>query len=253
MGTPLYPKDLGTEWMKLKTNVKDAFTSANSRVPYAKIGAGVLKVFQSLEIQAGAVLRFMWPGGIIGMLLGRHTQGPDDADGMFILRPDGSTAFWVSNRVSDGYGFTAIYDQSGNIIFSDDGDSQKGIGRPWLAHSLVNTVEIANPPAVRQTSSTTDVALVSTFAVMQHSHMFFYGFVSIFTAGGIAEVKFKNLTTGITMHTVSGISASGFISGSFDVGSYDFGDIHQIDITARRSGGTGIVGLTMISLHGRQS
>jgi hypothetical protein len=252
MGTPLYPKDMGTEWMKLKTNVKDAFTSANSRVPYAKIGAGVLKVFQSLEMQAGSFLRFIWPGGNTGMLLGRHVNGPDDADGIFILRPDGSTALWITTRVSDGYGFTAIYDQSNNIIFSDDGDSTKGIGRPWLVHNLVNTSELTNPPAGRQASTTTDTPVLTSFAVMQHPKMYYYAYVNIVVGGSSAEVKFKNLTTGATMHTET-VAASGYITGSFAVGDYDFGDTHQIDITIRRASGSGNVGLTVLTLQGRQS
>lgn len=251
MGTPIYPKDAGTEWMNLKRQVKDAWTSANSRVAYQKIGAGVLKVFQSLEVQAGAFIKYVFTGGVTGMLMGRHLSGSDPVDGIFIARPDGSTALWIHSRVSDGYGFTALYDQQNNIIFSDDGNSEKGIGRPWLAFPFVNTTEIANPPSARQTSGTTDVAVVTMFVPIQHPYIHFVYYGSIFVGGSTMEVKFKNITTGVTMHSET--VGDGWQSGEFSIGDYNFGESHQIDVTIRRASGSGAVGITVLTLAGRQS
>lgn len=62
-GTPRYPKEMGIEWMDLKRSVKDAFTSANSRVPFRTIAKGFLtlvtgglKVYDDegvLQVQVG--------------------------------------------------------------------------------------------------------------------------------------------------------------------------------------------------------
>lgn len=43
-GTPLYPKDLATEWERMKRDVKDIFTSANYRRAQQNINTGYLTV-----------------------------------------------------------------------------------------------------------------------------------------------------------------------------------------------------------------
>lgn len=252
MGTPLYPKSIGTEWMKLKTDVKNAFTAANSRIPYQKIGAGILKVFDTLEMQAGSLIRFVWHTGITGLLVGRHIAGTDDADGIFMRRPDGSTALWIWSRVSDGYGYTGIYDQNGNVVFGDDGGSQQGIARPWIPLPFAQTSEMTNPPVGRRATGTTHNVVYSTIVPMQHSWMHFDGYVHTFVGGATAEIKFENLTTGITMYTSATVT-SGYITGDFPIGNYTFGETMQVDVTIRRVGGTGDVGLTLLAVEGRQS
>ena len=115
-GIPNYPKDMGTEWMNLKRQVKDAWTSSNSRTPYQKLAAGALAVSSSLKILAGAYLEFVYSNGIIGMTIGRHFWGSDPVDGMFFKRVDGSLAMWIFTRLSDGFGYSAIFDQEQNVI-----------------------------------------------------------------------------------------------------------------------------------------
>lgn len=250
-GTPKYPKDQGTEWMNLKTQVKNAFTSANSRVPYQKITAGILRVASSLEIMAGAFIKFVYSNSIIGMVMGRHTSGSDPVDGVFIRRVDGSTAFWIFTRVSDGYGFSALYDQSNNIIFSDDGNSSVGIARPWIPLTWADTGELTAPPTRRQATGTTDTVVQSTIVPQQHSHMELYGYIWVATAGATAEVKLKNLSNGTTVTSIT--APDGYVQLSGPVGSYTFGDWNQYDITIRRASGTGNVGFTTVALVGRQS
>lgn len=251
MPTPLYPKDQGTEWMNLKRQVKDAFTSANSRVPYAKIGAGIVRVFTSLVIEAGAYLAARYENGAYGLFFGTFSLSGIDHQGFVIFNPEGSTAFQTYYRNSDAYGFTAVWDRSNNIVLSDDGDSGKGLGRPWIPHTFVDTSEIANPPAARQTSGTTDVSVVTIFSPVQHSKLHFQAYVTIAVGGSTAEVKFKDISNGLTLYT--GTSGGGYISSDFSIGDYTFGDEHQIDITIRRASGSGAVGLTLLACHGRQS
>lgn len=253
MGTPLYPKDLGTEWMKLRTGIKDAFTSANSRVPYQKIGAGILKVFQELEMQAGSVLKFLYSNSTTGVLIGRHvTGGGSDADGIFIQRPDGTIAFWIFSRTDDGGGFTAIYDQEENIIFSDDDASGRGIARPWIPILFAPSGELTSPPTIRQASTTSDTPVYTVYHPMQHPKIFYQGYMQSIAGGATAEIKFKNLTAGTTLHTAT--VSTGWVSGVFALDSdWGFGDMMQMDVTIRRASGTGNVGFTLLALEGRQS
>lgn len=246
-----YPKDQGTEWFNLKEQVKSAFTSANSRIPYQKIAAGVLKISTSLEVLAGAFIKFMWSNGNNGMFLGRFNIAGEPQEGFYVNALNGGFALSSYNRVSDGYGFTAVYDGSGNIVLSDDADAQKGVGRPWISHTFSNTGELTTPPAIRQATGTTDTTIYSTITSIQHPKMHYWGYVYIQTGGATAEVKFKNLTTGLDMHAQT--SAGGWIMGDFSIGNWDFGDDHQIDITVRRASGTGNVGFTLGSVFGRQS
>lgn len=251
-GTPLYPKDQGTEWMNLKKQVKGIFTSANSRAAYTKIGAGILNVFTSLVIQAGAFIKAEYSTGNDGLYFGRFLWGSDDYEGLLVMNHDSQFALLSATRVSDGYGFSGIFDKEGNVVLSDDGTAEKGLARPWLEHTFVNTTELTSPPAARIASGTTDVAVVTLVSPIQHPKMHYNVYVQISVGGSTAEVKFKNLLNGETMHSFT-TGSSGFHSGDFTLGDYIFGNDHQIDVTIRRASGSGNVGLTLISLAGRQS
>lgn len=247
-----YPKNMGTEWLKLKQDVKSAFTSANSRVPYQKIAAGILKVSTSLEVLAGAFMKFVWPSGDDGIFLGRFQYVGSPHDGMIIYNYDGTFRFLSINKVSDGSGYTAIYDHTGNIVVSDDSVAEKGLARPWISHTFTNTTEIAAPPAARQTGNTTDTALVSTISPVQHPKMSIWFYVYIQTSPATATVKVKDVTSGETLYT-SGALTAGYQHVTFALGTWNFGDDHQFDVTIARASGTGNVGITVLSLTGRQS
>lgn len=245
-----YPKDQGTEWMNLKKSVKNAFTSANSRVPYQKIAAGILKISNSLQILAGAVMQFNYINQDDGIFMGSNISFSGElSEGVYVKR-HGGTAFTSLFRISDGYGFTGIWDGQNNIVVSDDAGADQGLARPWLAHTFTNTTELATPPASRQTGNTTDTALVSTITYVQHPKMVMWAYVYIQTGGASAEVKVKDLTAGTTLYT--GTSTGGYINPTFSIPG-DFGDSHQLDVTVRRSAGSGNVGISVLTLHGRQS
>lgn len=247
-----YPKSMGIEWIKLKQDVKSAFTAANSRQPYQKIGAGVLTVASSLTVLAGATIRFFWSTGNTGVLMGRFNVGGQPHDGFIINQYSGGPAFTSYNKISDGSGFTAVYDGTGNIVVSDDAVAAKGLARPWVPHTFVTTDELGLPPTSRQTSSTSDTSVVSMMTPLQHPKMSVWFYTYIQTGGASVEVKVKDLTSGQTLFTQS-YSASGFQNATFSLGTWNFGDDHQFDFTIRRSAGSGNVGLTVLSVHGRQS
>lgn len=247
-----YPKDMGTEWNRLKQDVKSAFTSANSRQPYQKIAAGILKVSTSLEVLAGAYLKFLWSNGGDGIYAGRFQYVGSPHDGILVYNRNGTFAFSSVSKVSDGSGYTAIWDKASNVVVSDDGVAEKGLARPWIPHTFTNTTEIAAPPTARQTANTTDTALVSTITPIQHPRMTIWLYVYIQTSPATATVKIKDITSGETLYTSSAVAA-GYQHFTFDMGTWTFGDDHQIDVTIARASGTGNVGLTVLSLTGRQS
>lgn len=250
-GTPLYPKDMATEWMNLKKQVKSAFTTGNSKTAFAKIGAGVLNVFTSLVIESGAFIRAEYSTGNDGLYFGRFTWG-DPYEGLLVMDHNNQFSFISAFRVSDGYGFSGIFDREGNTVVSDDALAEKGLARPWLEHTFVNTTELTTPPAARTVAGTSDTAVVTLLTPIQHPRMHYSLYVQISVGGSTAEVKFKEIGTGTTMHAFTA-SSSGFYSGDFDFIAYDFGDDYQIDVTLRRASGSGNVGLTLLSLAGRQS
>lgn len=250
-GTPLYPKDMATEWMNLKKQVKGAFTSANTKPAFSKIAAGTLRVFTSLIVEAGAQIVARYESGVNGIYFGRMTHNDLPADGFVIADGNGNQRFLTFTRVSDGYGYTAILDGTGEVVMSDDADSGMGLGRPWLHHTFADTTEIALPPANRQTALTTDTAVVSAMTPVQHPRMRLEAYIYIQTGGSTCNYKVKNVFTGTTL--LSGTSSGGYITEDFDCPVDAFGDTVQLDITIRRASGSNNVGITVLSLVGRQS
>jgi hypothetical protein len=254
MGTPLYPKDQATEWQNMKKDVRMLFTSASYRRALQQIGATALKVWKSIEIQAGAFLSFKYGNGTEGIYIGRHSTGSDDADGLIIRRSDGSPAMWIYSRTSDGYGFSALYDKSGNIIFSDDGNTGTGMARPWLSYGgLVHTTELVAPPAARQTSNTTDTSVVTFVMPDQHPRIRVQGYVYN-PGGGTNNVKLIEPSSGTTLYsnTYAGTNY-GWFDFTVTNPNFDFGTVRIYDITIRRSAGAGAVGITIVSVMGVQS
>lgn len=254
MGTPLYPKDQATEWQNMKKDVRMLFTSASYRRALTQLGAAALKVWKSIEVQAGAFLSFRYSNGVVGVWIGRHVAGADgDVDGMFIKRADGSDAFWIYSRVSDGYGYTAIYDKSTNIIFSDDGESGNGMARPWLSHPFVNTSELTSPPAGRQTTNTTDTPVVTTVIPDQHPRIRVEGYVYN-PGGGTNNVKLKEAVSGTTLYSANYAGTNyAWFDFTTDNTFFNFGDVRSYDITIRRAAGAGAVGITILNVMGVQS
>jgi hypothetical protein len=251
-GIPLYPKDQGTEWMNLKQQVKNAFTSANARVPYQKIAASIVRIASSLEILAGAFLKFTYENNTDGIYIGSGISfSGEPHEGMYIRRNTGETMFTALTAIDDGAGFTGVWDKSGNIVLSDDAVSGQGLGRPYIPYTFGVTAELTTPPANRQNSTTSDLAIYSTIAPIQHPKMSFWAYVYIQTGGSTAEVKVKDITTGATLYTSGGVGG-GWLNANFPI-SYSFGEQHQLDITIRRASGSNNVGLTLGEVFGVQS
>jgi hypothetical protein len=252
MGTPQYPRDMANEWQGVKKDIRSLFSSASYRRALQQMGATGLKVYKYLEMQAGSYIRFKYPSGNDGLFLGRFFYNGADVDGITFYQPNGNFSFLSFARVSDGTGFTSIWDQSGNIILSDDGTSKKGLANPWLEHTVVDTDYIAGPPTSHQTTNTTDTAIQSTFFPVQHSNVRIW-YYAVPASGSPVEVKLKNLTNGTTIYSATHSTSGYYDSGTNSLGDYNFHDVHQFDFTIRRTAGTGTVAATLIGFWGVQS
>lgn len=251
MGVPQYPKDMASEWQKMKRDVKDLFTSANYRRALQEIGATSLRVLTSLEIYPGAFFEFFHQGGTTGMFLGRHLFLGDEADGLYVLRPDGSVAFWTFSRVSDGYGYTAVYDNMGHEILANDANAGQGLSRPYLSVPFADTAELTAPAANHTTTNTTDTPIYTTQFPIQHPRLRINAYVHN-SGGGTAEIKVKDTTRGVTV--ITGTSTGGFISlTDSHPDGWEFLDNNIFDVTIRRSAGAGAVGMTLLNMFGVQS
>lgn len=247
-GMPKYPKDQGTEWMKLVRQVNNAFTSANRRIPYQKITAGVLNVSNVISILAGALLRFFYSTGATGLLMGRHsTGGGDPVDGMILRRADSSLVMWSFSSVADGSGFWGMYDKANHRIISDDTDNGVGLDRPWIPYTFANYTELTSPPAARQTAVTTDTNIVIAHTNAQHPRFRWAGYIQV-PGGATAEVKVWNDQTGALLDSVT--AGSGWQIRDAGLDDWDWASSAYIRFSIRRASGAGTVGFTLVSLMG---
>lgn len=250
-GTPLYPKDMATEWAKLKRDIKSTFTSANSKPAYQKIAASLLNVASGLVVLAGAYFRFVYNNGNTGMYMGAFEVGGEPSEGMVVYKASGNAAFLSYSRVSDGTGFTGIYDGEGNIVVSDDALNGAGLATPWIPLTFAPTAELTAPPSNRVTSSTSDTVIYSAYIPLQHPKLRLNAYIDIVVGGSTVNYKVKNVATGVTL--LSGTTSGGYITDDFEIDELNYCANHQLDITIRRASGSGDVGITVLSLTGRQS
>lgn len=252
MGTPNYPRDMASEWNKLKRDVKDAFTSANLRTGMAKIGAKVIEVTGELALNAGAKLRARYANNNTAFLVGQHNNGVSPVEGVLIYRPNGQATFWSWGDSETGDGFWAFYDKNGNVILSDDGASGIGLGRPWLSYNVVRTQEFFLPSDIVTSSSFTPVHTIS--GNMQHPKikMILYPYI---TDNDVAQVRLRNPSSGATLYTSGNLSSPApIINFTADHDEYSFSKEFKYDLEIRRVSGTGPgVGVTVAQAVGRQS
>jgi len=252
MGTPNYPKDMGTEWQKMKRDIKSNFTSANSRKAFQSISNGILHVYNGLLLHAGAFFRSLYANGNDSLYIGRHTDGSGhDVEGMIITRPNGALAFWTYGTPA-GDSFWAMYDKQDHIIMSDDAVSGQGIGRPWIPYNTVRTVLLTTPADT--TTSTSYVSHHTISGVMQHPRISIRAYVSSqtspFTDG--AQIRIFDPSTG-TQIAQSAATVNNWVDLVGNHVNYDFGASFVYDIQIRRTSGSGAVGTTLVYASGVQS
>lgn len=248
MGTPNYPKDMASEWNQLKRDVRNAFTSSNLRTGMAKIGAKVIEITGQLVLNAGALLLAKYRNGVGAFRVGESFYNGLPVGQVSIKRYDGSTALQVFG--GEGVdGFFSIHDRGGNIIFSDDGASGQGIGRPHLPYTWQRYYHLTTP--VDLATSTSFATHHVIFGQMQHPRIQIMGYVQC-NGSDLAEVRIIN-GSGTVIDT-SGTVGSGWIYLEGPHDDYDFAKEFSYNIDVRRVSGTSTgVGFTIVKAEGRQT
>lgn len=250
MGTPVYPRDMATEFNKVRRDVKNAFTSANQRTGMAKIGAAIIEITGELIMQAGAKLTAKYANDVNAFFVGRHTTDEgDEVEGLIVRRPNGNIVLhnW-GNDILDGA--FAIYDNRGNMIFGDDAVSKQGLSKPWLPYTSIRYSEVTNPLDVTTSATFVDHHLVMGF--MQHPKISVYGYVSC-NGDDVAEIQLIQPDSAAVVAN-SGSVTSGWVllEGIHD--TYTFGSEFQYNLQVRKVSGTGTgVGFTPVRIYGRES
>lgn len=248
MGTPNYPKDLSSEWNKLRRDVKSAFTSANLRTGMAKIGAKVIEITGQLELNPSAILAVKYANSVNALWIGPVTYNGHDVGQFIVRRYDGSTALQVFGGPLEA-GFFSINDKAGNIIMSDDAGSGQGLGRPWLPYNVIDTRDIALPQMI---TSSTFTAVYTVSGYMQQPKCEVYGWLRT-DGSDVAEIRVRNPNTGTVLYTSAG-NTGNWKSMLFNHENYNFGDAFRYDVEIRRSSGTSTgVGFALTRATGQQT
>lgn len=248
-GTPNYPRDMASEFNRLRKDVKNAFTSANLRTGMAKIGAKTIEITGELILNAGAALRAQYVNGVNAFSVAQGYYNSHPISQVAIKRFDGSMVFQVFGGELES-GYFSIQDRLGNIIISDDGVTGAGLARPWLPYHWVRTADITSPKDL--STSTTFAAHHTTMGEVQHPKIRITGYV-VCNGSDVAEVRLRDPGSGTVIWT-SGNVTSGWLVKEGNHPNYNFADDFQYDIEVRRVSGTSTgVGFTPVYIYGRQS
>lgn len=249
MGTPNYPKDMASEWNKLRRDVKNAFTSANLRTGMAKIGARVIEITGTLALNAGATLVARYTNGRSALWIGQSLFNGTPVGQLIIRRFDGSTALQVFGGTGEP-GYFSIHDRTGNIIMSDDAGSSIGLARPWLPYHTVDYWHITQP--VHTSNNSTFAKHHAVMGQAQHPKITIFGYMSSTVGTDVSEVRLVDNGNGNVLATASS-TGSNWVTLTANHPDYEFGRDFWYDIEVRRVSGSGNVGYTPTRAYGRQT
>lgn len=185
--------------------------------------------------------------------MGPVTIGGDVTPGWIYRRDDGTICFELAGAAADDQYF-AFRDNDGNIIISDDGQSNQGLGRPYLPFQFY---EHSNTVPVLTTTSGTFTSLQTGRFYKQHPRIRVEVLVRSSDGSTTGEVQLRNGTDNIApiggdVQTV----AAGFY-GLKTFGPHqitgNFLDLKELEVQARRTGGAGTIGVRVYTAYGVQS
>jgi hypothetical protein len=144
------------------------------RLENSSIGAGGLEIIEegNLTIDGGELV-MLAPNGVIVARWGDVVFG-GASRGWELNYADGSRGFILGG--SEGNQAIAMYDQSGNYVFTTDAISKNGLGRPYLNYPLVPSLGTDNVnvgPFWPSTTSTSYVEMFHLFTPIQHPKVVF--------------------------------------------------------------------------------
>lgn len=236
-GTPHYPKGIGDAFKELRQQIREGRTAGQSRVPFTTIKDGRITLIGDDQ----TIAKFGYLGQIAG----------EDIWGLEIWRADGTEALRIFSSVSGDNTYMALSDRSGNFIFSDDGISEQGIARPYLAVPFAPAGDPTTSTPSSNTSGTFTTVSEAWFPKQQPRMQIYYSQRTTSTTGQIQVVDRNGTVLAGPVSTALGAS-SGFSFGPFAVPG-NFLDTTYIGVQTRVASGAGAVGLFVNGAYGIQS
>jgi|GEM_PF-1873474 len=202
----------------------------------------------SSAITRGA-LTVRHPNGVDLFRAGGFYLSGDPVQGVLIRRADGSVAFWAFSYASGANGYIALVDQDNNIIVSDDLASGVGLARPWLP---VPFRDAWTTPPPNTTSGTFTPMQEATYT-QQHPRLLAHLLVraSDGSTAGEVRVTVDGVQVGEVRPVAAGEHAYAWV-GPFALPG-DFSEFVNVAVEARRTAGSGTVGVRVVGAWGIQS
>lgn len=203
----------------------------------------------------GGFLRLRAPGAVADtFFVGGSTPNLPDGSPqpvMQLRRNDGTVALEMYDPIpSDGYAqFLAWRDRIGNIVFSDDTDSGRGLARPWLPIPLYPGLGVTSLPASTTSGSFTALWIART---AKQQPRLAVGFLASAPAGTTAEVR---VTVGSTQIGPTITVTGGSLGDTTIQGLVDGAHMAEmrVNLEARLVSGAGPVTVYPVRCEGRQS
>jgi hypothetical protein len=194
-------------------------------------------------------LKVLHPNGVAIAQFGKFTIAGATAYGWILRRPDGSIVTYTYGT-DDLQGLSAWFDKTGNTIIADDGVSGVGLARPYIPIPFYDDDTVA---LARTTTSASFVKLGFGKWNKQHPKLVALALVRSSAVDTTGEVRLT--AGGNVVGAVQSIAGNEFAYK--DIGPGDapgtFGIYYDLQIEARRTAGTGTIGVRVMGCHGVQS
>lgn len=252
MGTPHYPKTIGDAVTALRRQAAAAYTSSNTRKALVKIQAQILDLFGELIIRAGGTLLAQYANSATALQVGPMTLSDGTpVHGFLIQRPGGQKAFWTYGEDAGASGFWGLYDLNGDYIITDDAYSGRGIARPYIP---LQVGDYSSAPAATTTNASFEDVLLGVCPIQQPV---LYAYLLVRSSDGSTTGEVRLALDGTAIGPTITVNAGDFIAknvGPFavpDPGTY--ANLRTLTVQARRTAGTGTIGVRALTLIGLES
>lgn len=236
------PNDLIQQLKELTKRVENL--ESGNRIGATSIDTGTFRV-SSGEMVVGGV---NFPQIVF---FGLITYGGDPAPGWIFRRGDGTAAYALLGS-SPTEQFWALYDNQENIIFSDDGVTNQGIGRPFMP---IPFTEHSNTVPVLTTTSGTFTAVQTGRYQKQHPKVQVDVLVRSSDGSTTGEVRLWNGTRNELVAGPNTITAG--LYGLSTLGPAAVNGNHmdtmELEIHIRRTAGAGTIGARTFMAMARES
>lgn len=184
--------------------------------------------------------------GVVLMTVG--DLGGTSAQGFAFWYPSGGAALALSGADP----VIQIWDQSGQEVISTDVASNKGLARPYIPYTVMNTADIYTPPL--STTDSDPVALATLLGLKQHPRIRFFILIQN-PAGTTSESRIYDAQRSMTLSTLS--HADGFYGYVTHTVTVDpdasYTSLLQLDVQFLRTSGSGTPRMAIAHAYGVQS